>query len=89
MFGFSAVHPVFKDVDITEYKQIGGIAFPPLLPLALSFIHALSRAKSGVESLGLRLLLRCWSSYTKDFRYKPLGGDAMKGLSLDEKLMSF
>jgi len=32
ILGFSAVHPVFEDVDITGYKQIGGIA--------LSFVHA-------------------------------------------------
>jgi len=89
ILGFSAVHPLFEDANITGYKQIGGIVFPPLLPLALSFIHAFSRSKSGIESLGLRSLLSCWCSYTKNIGYKPLGDDALKGLLQDENLMSF
>jgi len=89
ILGLSAVQPAFDDIDITEYKQIGGIAFPPLFALALSLLHALSRSKVDHKGLGLRLLLKCWCGYTKTLGYKPLGRDAMKGQPLDEKLLSF
>ncbi len=83
------MRPVFDNVDITGFKQIGGIAFPPLLTLALSFMHALSRSKWDTKGVGLSTLLSCWCGYTKSYGYKPLGCDAMEGQLLDEKLMSF
>ena len=89
ILALSAVRPVFDDIDITGYKQIAGIAFPPLLALALSFLHALSRSKADLEGAALHLFLQCWCGYTKMLGYKPLGRDAMKGLPLDEKLTSF
>jgi hypothetical protein len=89
LLGLSAVQPVFENVDITGFKEIGGIAFPPLLTLALSFLHALSRSKLDSKGIGLSTLLGCWCSYTKFCGYKPLGCDAMQGQLLDEKLMSY
>ena len=89
ILGLSAVRPVFYDIDITEYTQIGGIAFPPLFTLALSYLHAVSRSKVDLKGLGLRSLLRCWCTYTRDLGYKPLGCDAMKCQALDERLLSF
>jgi len=89
ILGLSAIQPVFEDVDIKGYKQIGGIASLPLLSLGSSFLHAFSRSKSDFKGLGLPSLLRCWCSYTEELGYKPLGCGAMKGLPLDEKLVSF
>ncbi len=70
-------------------QQIGGIVFPPLLTLALSFLHALSRSKWDTKGMGLRSLLSCWCGYTKSYGYKPLGCDVMEGQLLDENLMSY
>jgi hypothetical protein len=46
LLGLSAVQPMFGDLDISSYKQIGGISFPPLLTLALSFLYALARSRT-------------------------------------------
>jgi hypothetical protein len=89
LLGLSAVQPMFGDLDTSSYKQIGGIPFPPLLTLALSFLYALTRSKSDAKGISLRLLLGCWCAYTKFYGYKPLGCDAMEGQPLEEKLMSF
>ena len=89
LLGLSAVQPMFGDLDISSYKQIGGIMFPPLLTLALSFLYALTRSKSDAKGICLRTLLGCWCDYTKFCGYKPLGCDAMEGQPLEEKLMSF
>jgi len=80
---------MFGDLDISNYKEIGGIAFPPLLALALSFLYALSRSKSDAKGICLRTFLGCLCDYTKFCGYKPLGCDAMEGQPLEEKLMSF
>src|SRR6266568_8227990 len=60
LLGLSAVQPVFENIDITGFKEIGGIAFPPLLTLTLSFLHALSRSKLDSKGMGLSTLLGCW-----------------------------
>ena len=51
MLGWSAVQPVFEDVDIKGYTQIGGMAFPPLLPLSCMHFLTPSRTSKAWASL--------------------------------------
>lgn len=79
--------PALANEDTSKFKNLAGIAIPPLQLLAWSFLHALSKANTRHLAHSLFIV---WCGYTKTYGYTPLKDETMRDVEgIDETLATF